>query len=277
MHKNKILIFIFSFFLIFIALYSFRSDGKKINNDESQIQAQVIFLNVGQGDATLIQNKDLQILVDGGKSRVVLDELGKFMPFGDRKIEMLVLTHPDEDHMAGLLEVMKVYDIGEILETGVACDKDMCEKWNSMIQEKNISVNYAEFGESVKMAGVNLYVIYPIKVMQNEKIEELNDSSLVLKVENGSDSYLLMGDAGKAVEDILLSSNINLKADFLKVGHHGSKNSSSTSFLEAVSPKTAIISVGKNSYGHPAEEILNRLKNMNTAILRTDEIGSISF
>jgi competence protein ComEC len=272
MKKATKKIILFLFFSVLFTVSFFVSSGKKIDEP-----SKIIFMNVGQGDAILIQNNDLQILVDGGKGRTVLNELGKYMPFGDRKIELMILTHPDEDHMGGLLEIMNSYQVGQVMESGAICEKDICQRWDDLIATKNIPVTYAEFGQEVILDSIKMSVLYPFESMKDAKIKELNESSLVIKADMGGRTYLLTGDTTGSVEEKLLEKNVNLKADVLKVSHHGSKNSSTYEFLKSVSPKQAIISVGKNSYGHPAEEILNRLENMNVKIFRTDESGSVAF
>ena len=255
----------------------------------------IVFLDIGQGDATLIDaGDDLQILIDGGDGRDILDRLGEHLPFYDRKIELVVMTHPDKDHLGGLVEVLKYYEVGQILETGIKCDKVICEEWDRLIKEKNIPVEYAEFGQRIRTGSMELAVLYPFKSLEGKEVKNSNDVSIVLRAVVG-DSFrtgensgeidleqeswskkadvLFTGDAGYPVEKELLGKNINVKARILKVSHHGSKHATSNTFLQAVNPEKAIISVGKNSYGHPAEELLNRLKNMSIEIFRTDEIG----
>ena len=260
----------------------------------------IIFLDIGQGDAVLIDTgDDLQILIDGGDGRDILNKLGEHLPFYDRKIELVVMTHPDKDHLGGLVEVLKYYEVGQILETGIKCNKAICEEWDKLIEEKNIPVKYAEFGQRIRTENMELAVLYPFENLEGKEIKNSNDASIVLRAvvenpfqigENSSEGQndnvnleqepwskkadvLFTGDAGYPVEKELLGKNINVKARILKVSHHGSKHATSNTFLQAVNPEKAIISVGKNSYGHPAEELLNRLKNMSIEIFRTDEIG----
>jgi competence protein ComEC len=265
-------IFLFLFFSILLIASFFISSGKKIDEP-----GKIIFMNVGQGDAILIQKNDLQILVDGGKGRTVLNELGKYMPFGDRKIELIILTHPDEDHMGGLLEIMNSYQVGQVMESGVACEKDICHKWDDLVAKNSIPVKSASFGQEIIMESAKISVLYPFGKLEGVEMKELNDSSLVMKVNVAGGTYLLTGDASEEVEKNLLEKNVDLKADVLKISHHGSKNSNSYEFIQSVSPKKAVISVGENSYGHPAEEVLSRLQNMNINIFRTDEAGSVAF
>lgn len=268
----------------------------------------VIFFDVGQGDSIFIDlHGNNQILIDGGSGKGILDKLGKYMPFYDKKIELLVMTHPDKDHMGGLVEVLKYYKVDRILQTGIECETGICGEWDGLATKKNISVEYAEFGQTINVGEANINVLYPFENLKGQTIKNDNDTSIVLKViiknksiksertageyfvddgkrkiskqdqNDQNNSYLLTGDAGFKVEKDLLGKNINLQSGILKVSHHGSRNSTSDDFLKAVKPGKSIISVGKNSYGHPAEELMDRLKNINSEILRTDKIGDLAF
>lgn len=252
-----------------------------------------------------------QILIDGGSGNAVLEKIGKYMPFYDRKIELVIMTHPDKDHMGGLVEILKYYKVGQILETGIFCKTAICKEWDELILEKNIPVKYAEFGQKINIGNVNIDILYPFENLKDKEVKDDNETSVILKltinknlsglknngdknqsfdytqddiVRNGiasnnkfDNSYLFTSDAGFKAEKELLDKNINIEAKILKVSHHGSKNATSNEFLQAVKPEKAVISVGENSYGHPAEELLNRLKNMSIKIFRTDEMGNLVF
>lgn len=246
-------------------------------NNNSNLK--VAFFNVGQGDSIFIEDENSnQILIDGGDGQAILDKLGKFMPFYDRKIELVVMTHPDKDHMGGLVEVLRYYEVGEILETGIQCDTAICEEWDKLIKEKSISVRYARFGQDIRLGrGIDIKVLYPFENVKGKEASDDNDSSVILKIFTPDNSFLLMADAEFKLEKELLSRKINLNSKILKVSHHGSKNATSNEFLQAVKPEKAIISVGKNTYGHPTMELLNRLKNISAQILRTDKEGDLIF
>jgi len=267
--------------LFIVALFYFANDyaGKvKGVNDQQKNTAEIIFLDVGQGDAILIQEGWTQILIDGGNGQEIMNRLGEFMPMGDRKIEFVIATHPDEDHMGGLIKVLSFYEVGEILESDIACDKDLCKKWEELIAKDNISVVDAKLGQEINFGDdVDITVLYPFADVAGKDYENTNEASLVIKASVAGRKYLLTGDTESDTEEQLVVSNLDLSADVLKVSHHGSKNATSAEFLQAVSPKQAVISVGENSYGHPTEEVLNRLKNMNIEILRTDQAGSVRF
>lgn len=221
--------------------------------------------------------KDTQILIDGGDGKDILNKLGKYLPFYDKKIELMIMTHPDKDHIGGLVEVLRYYEVEQILMTGIKCEKAICRERDKLIAEKNIPVAYAHFGQEIKAGNINMVVLHPFESLKNQEVKDSNDASIFLKFILNGESYLLTGDAGFKVDKKLLDKNINLKSKILKVSHHGSKYGTSNEFLKAVKPEKAIISVGKNSYGHPAKELLNRLKNINAQIFRTDEIGDVIF
>jgi len=283
MNKRQIynIVLLIILILSVVILLYFANDyvGKvKGVSEQQESTAEIIFLDVGQGDAILIQEGWTQILIDGGNGQEIMNRLGEFMPMGDRKIELMVATHPDEDHMGGLIKVLSFYEVGEILESGIACDKDLCKKWEELIAADNISVVDVELGREIKLGDdVDITVLYPFEEITDEEYKNTNDASLVLKAVVEDRKYLLTGDTEGKVEQELVASNLDLSADVLKVSHHGSKNATSAEFLLAVSPKQAVISVGENSYGHPTEEVLNRLSNMNIEIFRTDEDGSVRF
>jgi competence protein ComEC len=283
MNKKQIynIVLFLTLTLFVIVLLYFANDyvGKvKGVSEQQKNTAEIIFLDVGQGDAILIQEGWTQILIDGGNGQEIMNRLGEFMPMGDRKIEFMIATHPDEDHLGGLIKVLSFYEVEEILESGIACDKDLCKKWEELISTDNISVVDAKLGQEINFgADTDIEVLYPFEDMTGKELENSNEASLVLKASVAGREYLLTGDTEADTEKALVASNLNLDADVLKVSHHGSKNATSAEFLQAVSPEQAVISVGENSYGHPTEEALNRLRNMNIEILRTDEMGSVRF
>lgn len=242
-------------------------------------KVKIDFLDVGQGSAVLISApSNKQALIDGGPSSVILAKLGKILPVFDRKIELVILTHPDSDHLSGLIEVLKRYEVGQILETGIVADSAEYQAWNDLIKAKNIPIIFARAGQEVKIAdNLTLKILYPLdKINGQDFSEKTNSSSIVAKLIYGQNSFLFTGDTEKNTEWALNYQGVDLQADILQVGHHGSKNSTSPAFLAAVMPRIAVIQVGaKNKYGHPAPEILERLQGLD--ILRTDLLGNIEF
>lgn len=238
----------------------------------------VWFLDVGQGDAIFIETPSgQQILVDGGPDNSVVQELGKVMPFWDKTIDLVVMTHPDADHLNGLPEVLKRYEVESVLETGVECSTSQCESWRGLIKEKGIEKYIAKFGQTIDMGdGVQLFVFNPIESKEGESVSKKNNTSVVIKVVYGEQSLLLTGDIEGRVESKLVLAGLDINSDFLKIAHHGSKTSSTREFLDAVSPAIAFISAGtKNRYGHPTQEVLNRLENDDIKYYRTDLSGTI--
>lgn len=271
--KNKILIIVgvaLSLGLIFGGIYFYQSWPTD--------RLEVIYLDVGHGDSALIKTPDRQkILIDGGPDNTVVKKLGKYLPFYNRQINLVVLSHPDADHVTGLVEVLKRYEVKKILMTGVIDEREPYQYLLRALAEKNIARETAQAGEKIDF-GHNLFleVLYPLESLQNKKIEPQNNGSVVLKLSYGKTSFIFTGDAQKEVETELLAKGVDLKADVLKVAHHGSDTSSSKGFLQAVKPAYAIISVGQDEkLGLPSIRIINRLKTVGAQVLRTDELGDI--
>jgi competence protein ComEC len=242
----------------------------------------VIFFDVEQGDAIFISQGQNQILIDGGPSgKNEMEKLGKYIPFWDRKIEIVIATHPDQDHIAGLISAMENYKIGKIIDNGAESDSQVYKRYLEMIQNKNIERIKGERGINIKIKDADLKIIYPGGVLENPPAggpKDTNADSIVAKLIYGENSFLFTGDFPTEKDQDIFNSGANLSVKVLKVAHHGSKYATSAEFLDKVSPNDAIISVGKsNSYGHPASEVLDRLKAKNTNIFRTDEKGDIEY
>lgn len=238
----------------------------------------VYFFDVGQGDAIFIDSPNgNQVLIDGGPDASVLAKLGEAMPFWDRSIDLIILTHPHADHLDGLLEVLKRYDVQTVIETGVNHSIPEYAEWQQLLKEKNVKVVIAQKGQRIKLSDLAyLDILAPFKDFEGQSPKNIHDSMIVSELFYGSTTALLMGDAERPLEYQLISEGINLKADILKAGHHGSKTSSLETFLKAVSPRYAVISVGKkNRYGHPYQEVLDRLSAIGARIFRTDLNGDI--
>jgi competence protein ComEC len=239
---------------------------------------QIVFLDVGQGDSILIQKGTKQILIDGGPSgKTELAELGKYLPYFDREIEVVIATHPDRDHIGGLVDVARNYQIGKVLTTAAEKDTAVFKEWKDIREYDRIETLEASRGDEVELGEAKLKIVSPGSAV-DPATGDANNKSVVARLDYGENSFLFTGDIESPAEKEILTSGENIDVDFLKVAHHGSKYSSSDEFLDAASPQTAIISVGeKNSYGHPTEAVLNSLNSRNINILRTDEIGDIIF
>lgn len=257
--------------LVALALWSFFAGGQ---NDG---KLHVHFLDVGQGDAIFIETPSrTQILVDGGPDRRVLSQLSKVMPFFDRSIDAVVLTHGDADHITGLIDVLDRYKVGKVIETGVVCMTPQCRLFGDA-KKRARENEIVYFGNILKTKdGVSIDVLNPLSNMNGADISKRNNASVVLRLNYKNQSLLLTGDIEQTVERKLLLSKAPIDADFLKVPHHGSRTSSSEEFLNAVSPLAAFIEVGaRNTYGHPTQEVLDRLEKMNIPYYRTDKNGRI--
>jgi competence protein ComEC len=238
----------------------------------------VDFLDVGQGDAIFIQtHSGNQILIDGGPSSQVLSELGKSMPPFDRIIDLLILTHPDADHVTGLVEVMKRYKVKKILFTGVQVDTGVDREFEKLIDQNRVEKIYAQQGQRIWLDNSTVFDIYWPGPQPREAIKSANDTSIIGKLSFGQTQILLTGDASSKVEDVILPM-FNLDSDLLKVGHHGSKTSTGPDFLQEVTPEFAVIQAGAdNTYGHPTTEVLTALTSHTSQISRTDTEGTVRF
>lgn len=227
-------------------------------------EEKVAFLDVGQGDAILLQDGTQQVLIDGGQGDVVLDQLAKEMPWFDSTIEVLVLTHPQQDHMEGLVHVLKRYDVGLVLLPHVSHKTQLQEVWLDEIEKLSVPYRFAWAGQGITVGDIYFKILNPI---DSDKARaavraDLNNASVIARVDFHDLSFLMTGDTEKRMEKILVAENRSelLNVDVLKVGHHGSKSSTSEEFLNKVTPDVAVISSGKdNRFGHPHEEVTKRL------------------
>lgn len=239
----------------------------------------VRFFDVGQGDAAMIETSGHnKVLIDGGPDNSVLSKIGRALSFYDRAIEMLIVTHPDSDHLAGAVEIARDYDVGMILVNGKECVTNICEEFGKIIKEKNIKVVVAKMGQKIDFGnGVKMDIFLPpAAAASGGKIED-NNLSIISRLSYGADSFLFTGDTETKEETDLVDFWPNLTAEVLKVAHHGSKNSTTQLLLDKIMPKFSVISVGaKNRYGHPTVEALDRLKKIGSDILRTDFAGDIN-
>lgn len=238
----------------------------------------VHFLDVGQGDAILIDTPTHQrMLIDGGANRRVLSEIGKIVPFFDREIDVVLATHPDRDHIGGLPEVVTRYNVEVFIEPGVISDNTIDAELHKRLTEHEIPILTARKGMRIDFGdGVKLLVLFPDKDVSGW---ETNDASIVARLDYGESSFLLTGDSPKKIEYSLLALGDEiLESDVLKAGHHGSRTSTSLLFAEVISPSYAVISAGKdNSYGHPHKEVLDILNQIGAEIVGTAEQGTITF
>lgn len=235
------------------------------------------FLDVGQGDAIFIKTPFNQnILVDGGPDSTVIKRLGENLPWWSRTIDLLVLTHPHDDHIIGLNEIIKRYDVRKIIYTGVVYDSSAYDSWQELVKAYQIPTVIIDHPQIINLGkNCNLEILYPRQAIYGQSIDNLNNSSLVSKLVCAGVKILLAGDAEQAEEKELLQVEADLSADIIKVGHHGSDTASSEEFLAKVKPQYAIIEVGKNDFGLPSLRVIKRLERRGVKIYRTDQSGTI--
>lgn len=239
---------------------------------------QIIFFDVGQGDSSLIQTtSSQQILIDGGPDDTITTKLSEKMPTLDKKIELMILTHPHDDHFDGLIDVINNYQVESLIMPATDIHNQKYDYFLQLIKEKNIKIIYPNNQLSIKVDNITLIIYYPI-THQVIHQENENDYSIVIKIISPKNTILTSGDLSEKKEkEIVKKYGQSLQANILKINHHGSKTSSSPEFLQTVQPKTAIISVGKNKFGHPDQNIIKKINNLNIQILRTDLDHDISF
>jgi competence protein ComEC len=242
-------------------------------------ELRVTVLDVGQGDAILIEGPTgTTMLIDAGKGRAVLRELGETLPFWERSIDIVVATHPDADHIGGLPDVFESYAVGTLIESGVLNDTAQTRALSAAARaEPMLERMVAKRGMRLNLGGgAYADILYPDRDVSKVAT---NDSSVVLRVVYGATSFLFSGDLAGDIEEWLIALDApRLNSDFLKAGHHGSTNSTSEAWLAAVSPAVVAVSAGRgNSYGHPTPEVLERVREAGAIIKRTDLDGRLVF
>jgi competence protein ComEC len=239
----------------------------------------VTVLDVGQGDAILIETpQGNRVLVDGGPSGARLTQaLGRSLPAFQRRIDLIVLTHAQDDHVTGFVDLLQRYDLGAALAGPLEGDSGAYEAWRDALARSDVPLLAARAGQSLDLGdGVRIDVLGPPPETLPGTEDDLNNNSVVLRLVYGSVSFLLTGDLAAEGEDALLASGADLRSTVLKVGHHGSDGSSTTAFLDAVAPEFAVVSVGEdNAFGHPSPT--TRLRLAGVPLLRTDRNGDVRF
>jgi len=236
-------------------------------------QTEIYFLDVGQGDSELaVLPGGVKVLIDGGPNKKILDELANVLSPFDRYIDLVALSHPQLDHFGGLIDVLKRYRIGVFIFSGRRGEIAAFGDLEKVIQENKIPVVVLGEKDKIKYQDSRFDILSPSKNLLSSA--ELNDTTLVMEFFSQSVKTLFTGDIDSKIEEYL-AQKYDLDIDVLKVSHHGSRFSSSEKFLLAATPKLTIIEVGKNSYGHPTEQILSRLASIGSQVFRTDKDGTV--
>lgn len=264
----------------------------------------IVFCSAGQGDETLIQRGFTQILIDGSRPGRALDCLRKHIPFFDRQIELMIVSHPQTDHFGGLTDVIKKYKVMSFVYNGIRGEAHEWEEFSKLVLEEGAEIETVAAGDEIRAGGMKLKVLWPRSehsensesqispesqnIGKPEKTNqglrsvlgvatsgELNSGAVVMDFSYGDFNALFTGDIGEEEETEMVKSDNLFNFDVLKVAHHGSKYSSSLDFLKAIRPALAVIEVGKNSYGHPTAEAIGRLKEVGARVMRTDQDGEV--
>ena len=241
------------------------TDGISVSDKDLEIY----YLDVGQADSILIRCNDKNMLIDAGNNEDGVKLVSYFKSLGINKFDYVFGTHAHEDHIGGMDDIIDNFEIDKFYMPDVITTTSTFEDLLDSLENRTVRFNTPNIGDNYYMDKINIKVLY---VGKDEN--DLNNSSIVLKLNYGNNSFLFMGDATNKVEKLLL--NKDIESDVIKIGHHGSQYSSSMSFLDSVNPNYAIISVGKgNSYNHPKDIVLSRLKKIDVKVYRTDLDGSI--
>ncbi|KAJ51771.1 competence protein ComEC [Clostridium tetanomorphum] len=249
-----------------------KKEASKTNNDKSGNNLKVHYINVGQGDSILLQYNNKNMLIDAGQNAASNTVVNYLKKAGIKKIDYLVATHPHEDHIGGIDKVIDNFNIGTMYMPKKTANTKTFRDVVQAMKKKGIKAKAPIAGEKFTLGDVKCTILAP----NSDKYDNVNNYSIVIKATYGENSFLFTGDAESLSEKEIMNKNFDIQADVLKLGHHGSRTSSSTAFLNKVNPKYAVACLEKgNDYGHPHKETVNKLKDKGIKLYRTDENGDI--
>lgn len=264
---NKKIIFIIVTILILSFYYLYEKNDRLLN---------IIFLDVGQGDAILIKSPSgKNILIDGGPDSNLTEKISKYMAYRNNKIDMIIITHPHRDHYYGLISVIKKYKPEKIIYSGIDVHLSDYSYMKNIIDDNNLQLIKPKIGDKYEI-DENLY--FQITYMpKTSTVENLNDASVSIKLTYVNFDVIFNGwHASCEIENIILKNNTNLKSEIFKASHHASKYSNCDNLLSAMKPELTIIQSGAlNRFGHPHQEAMDRILKSGSQILRNDELGDI--
>lgn len=241
--------------------------GAQVVGDDKLI---VRFIDVGQGDASLISCGDHHMLIDGGDSGQSQKMYSIMKNLGISQLDAIVATHSDADHIGGISGALNYASTQKCYCSVTQADTKTFQNMVKFVERSNCSITVPEAGDSFMLGEAVVTFVGPVVDLGSD-----NNNSLVVRIDFGQTSFLFMGDAETEAEDALLKAHADVQADALKVAHHGSRSSSSLAFLKRVAPQIAVVSVGDNTYGHPTDDVLSRLESIGAEVLRTDQLGTI--
>lgn len=260
--------------LTFIFVFGCSNNNQSLNSAKlSSEYLKIHYIDVGQGDSELIQFNGKNILIDAGPNSNTDRLISYLNKQNIKKLDIVVASHPDEDHIGGMARVINQFTIGEFWAPKRTNNTKTFENMINSLKSKNLKINTAKSGLTLSFdKAITVDIIAP----NNDNYDSNNNYSIVIKLTYGNNSFLFVGDAEKISEKEILDKKYNISSDVLKIGHHGSRTSSSKEFLDKVNPKIAVISCGKNNdYGHPNKETLTELTKRKFQIYRTDIDGTI--
>ena len=266
-------------FLLFVLISTLLIGCNTLTSDNTQVDPTkmiVHYIDVGQGDSILIQVNNKNLLIDAGPKSDKKKLFNYLSSLNLDKLDYVIATHPHEDHIGNMSDVIDDYNVLAFYAPKVQSTTKTFEKMIDSLKSKNLKINVIKKGTDSINLGINTKVT--VFSPTEDSYEDLNNYSPVIKIEYGKTSFLFTGDAQKDVEKEILSTNEDISADILKVGHHGSSTSTTNDFLKKVNPSIGVISVGKdNTYNHPNDDTIKRLKGNKVTIYRTDKDGTVVF
>lgn len=266
--KNKLISLFLSLFLL---LFTLAPQAALTVNAETNGEMAVHFLDVGQGNAILVQSGGQNLLYDGGDQNHADEVVSYLQQQNVQTIDYMISSHYDEDHLGGLIPCLNTFEVSNVLGPDYVHTSNLFNTFMNTATANAIIVQYPSVGDTFDFGTGSFTVLAPSGISQNS-----NDNSLVIKLENGSNSFIFTGDAEETSEQDMISTGMNLDCDVLSIGHHGSASSTTWDFLEATSPSYAVISCGvNNQYNHPSAETMGRLSDMEIPVFRTDKQGTI--
>lgn len=254
----------------------FETTHLETTQPSSSVEGQLVvhMIDVGQADCFFLVQGETTALVDCGTRSTGKDAVAYLQELGITDLDYVIGTHPHDDHMGGMYDVITSFDVGTIIIPDSRNRKITANWYLNLMKEfqtGNYKIHYAEQGDIYELGDANMQVL-----VAETNVSNTNNYSIVLKVSFGEMDMIMTGDAETEIERKILESGVDIDAEILKVGHHGSDTSNSEAFLDAISPDYGLISCGySNKYDHPIKEVMERLKERNVEIYRTDELGSV--